>query len=94
MELVWTSFSLFRMGLVCFRLKGSNAVNETLNRKINDHGKIHITPAKIRFVTLAILTNKYSYIALISTVRKECFHYSLRHVIYFLFLFVYLLSKY
>ena len=38
------------MGLVCFRLKASNAVNETLNKNINDTGKIHITPSMIRFV--------------------------------------------
>ena len=37
-----------RMGLVCFRLKASNAVNETLNKNINETGKIHITPSKIR----------------------------------------------
>ena len=37
-----------KLGLVCFRLKASNAVNETLNKKINDAGKIHITPSKIR----------------------------------------------
>ena len=36
------------MGLVCFRLKGSNAINEKLNSKINDAGRIHITPSKIR----------------------------------------------
>ena len=36
------------MGLVCFRLKGSNAINERLNSKINDAGRIHITPSKIR----------------------------------------------
>ena len=36
------------MGLVCFRLKASNAVNEKLNAKINDSGRIHITPSKIR----------------------------------------------
>ena len=37
-----------RLGLVCFRLKASNAVNEKLNAKINDSGRIHITPSKIR----------------------------------------------
>ena len=36
------------MGLVCFRLKGSNAINEKLNSKINEAGRIHITPSKIR----------------------------------------------
>ena len=37
-----------KLGLVCFRLKASNAVNERLNKNINDAGKIHITPSKIR----------------------------------------------
>ena len=36
------------MGLVCFRLKGSNAINEKLNSKIDEAGRIHITPSKIR----------------------------------------------
>lgn len=36
------------MGLVCFRLAGSNEVNEKLNKSINDEARIHITPAKIR----------------------------------------------
>ena len=36
------------MGLVCFRLKGSNTINEKLNKRINEAGKIHITPSKIR----------------------------------------------
>ncbi|XP_023323819.1 aromatic-L-amino-acid decarboxylase isoform X2 [Eurytemora carolleeae] len=37
-----------RMGLVCFRVKASNVVNEKLNKKINEAARIHITPAKIR----------------------------------------------
>ena len=37
-----------KLGLVCFRLRASNVVNETLNKRINDAGKIHITPSKIR----------------------------------------------
>ena len=35
------------MGLVCFRLRGSNQINENLNKAINDEGRIHITPSKI-----------------------------------------------
>ena len=35
------------MGLVCFRLKGSNHDNEVLNKLVNDEGKIHITPSKV-----------------------------------------------
>ncbi|GLH01302.1 uncharacterized protein GBIM_07469 [Gryllus bimaculatus] len=45
------------MGLVCFRLKGSNELNETLLRRINGHGVIHLVPSKIRdtyFLRLAI----------------------------------------
>lgn len=36
------------LGLVCFRAKGSNELNEKLNKSVNEEGKIHITPAKIR----------------------------------------------
>jgi len=37
-----------KMGLVCFRLKDqNNDINEKLNKKINDNGKIHITPCKV-----------------------------------------------
>ncbi|GLH01301.1 Aromatic L-amino-acid decarboxylase [Gryllus bimaculatus] len=35
------------MGLVCFRLKGSNELNEILLRRINSHGVIHLVPSKI-----------------------------------------------
>ena len=35
------------MGLVCFRLKGSNEINEVLNKRINDVAKIHVTPSKV-----------------------------------------------
>ncbi|KAM7249262.1 hypothetical protein ACFE04_019449 [Oxalis oulophora] len=36
------------MGLVCFRLKGSNEINERLHKAINASGKIHLVPSKIR----------------------------------------------
>ncbi|XP_014605654.1 PREDICTED: aromatic-L-amino-acid decarboxylase [Polistes canadensis] len=45
------------LGLVCFRLKGSNDVNETLLKRINGAGKIHLVPSKINdvfFLRLAI----------------------------------------
>ncbi|XP_013133690.1 PREDICTED: aromatic-L-amino-acid decarboxylase isoform X1 [Papilio polytes] len=45
------------MGLVCFRLKGSNDTNEELLRRINGRGKIHLVPSKIDdvyFLRLAI----------------------------------------
>ena len=35
------------LGLVCFRLKGANEINEKLNKNINDRGKIHVTPCKV-----------------------------------------------
>ncbi|XP_060516579.1 aromatic-L-amino-acid decarboxylase-like [Cylas formicarius] len=45
------------MGLVCFRLKGSNDINEALLKRINGRGVIHLVPSKIRdtyFLRLAI----------------------------------------
>ncbi|XP_043276522.1 aromatic-L-amino-acid decarboxylase [Venturia canescens] len=35
------------LGLVCFRLKASNDVNEALLKKINGAGNIHLVPSKI-----------------------------------------------
>lgn len=35
------------MGLVCFRLKQSNEINEKLLKKINERGIIHLVPSKI-----------------------------------------------
>ncbi|XP_050306674.1 aromatic-L-amino-acid decarboxylase-like isoform X1 [Anthonomus grandis grandis] len=45
------------MGLVCFRLKGSNEINEDLLKKINGRGVIHLVPSKIRdtyFLRMAV----------------------------------------
>lgn len=45
------------MGLVCFRLKGSNELNESLLKRLNGRGFIHLVPSKIRdtyFLRLAI----------------------------------------
>ncbi|XP_035685126.1 aromatic-L-amino-acid decarboxylase-like [Branchiostoma floridae] len=36
------------LGLVCFRLKGSNDLNELLLKKINDGKKIHLVPSQVR----------------------------------------------
>ncbi|XP_078093012.1 aromatic-L-amino-acid decarboxylase [Mustelus asterias] len=36
------------LGLVCFRLKGSNDQNENLIKKINKIGKIHIVPCQLQ----------------------------------------------
>lgn len=44
-------FQLFcpvELGLVCFRLKGSNEMNEQLNQLINADKKIHMTPTQVR----------------------------------------------
>ena len=38
------------LGLVCFRLKGTNEINEELNKRINDEGKIHLTPSTVNEV--------------------------------------------
>lgn len=38
------------MGLVCFRLKGSNDLNEKLLKRINGRGKIHLVPSKVNDV--------------------------------------------
>nr|BDD85275.1 dopa decarboxylase [Ischnura senegalensis] len=38
------------MGLVCFRLKGTNERNEALLKRINGNGKIHLVPSKVRSV--------------------------------------------
>ncbi|XP_021929055.1 aromatic-L-amino-acid decarboxylase isoform X2 [Zootermopsis nevadensis] len=50
-------FSEVVLGLVCFRLKGSNERNEILLKRINGHGVIHLVPSKIGdtyFLRLAI----------------------------------------
>ncbi|XP_017488202.1 PREDICTED: aromatic-L-amino-acid decarboxylase-like [Rhagoletis zephyria] len=53
-----------RMGLVCFRLKGNNAMNEELINSINKSGDIFLTPTKvkerfiIRFAVCARTTNE------------------------------------
>uniref|UniRef100_A0A7M5XBS9 Aromatic-L-amino-acid decarboxylase n=2 Tax=Clytia hemisphaerica TaxID=252671 RepID=A0A7M5XBS9_9CNID len=50
------------MGLVCFRLIGDNALNEDLNKRVNEARKIHMTPATVdgqfvlRFVVASRLT--------------------------------------
>lgn len=43
-------FGKVQMGLVCFRLKGSNELNEALLKRINGRGKIHMVPSKINDV--------------------------------------------
>jgi aromatic-L-amino-acid decarboxylase len=48
------------LGLVCFRYKGDNAINEKLVNIINDDRRIHLVPAKINgvfFLRLAICSN-------------------------------------
>ncbi|KAI8491606.1 hypothetical protein Bbelb_308060 [Branchiostoma belcheri] len=36
------------MGLVCFRLKGSNELNEQLLKQVNEGRKIHLVPSQVR----------------------------------------------
>lgn len=46
-----------QMGLVCFRLKGSNELNENLLKRINGRGNIHLVPSKINdtyFLRMAV----------------------------------------
>ncbi|KAL4219037.1 hypothetical protein ACF0H5_021620 [Mactra antiquata] len=49
------------MGLVCFRLKKSNEINEKLLKEINTDGRIHMVPAKVKdiyFLRLAICASR------------------------------------
>lgn len=46
-----------QMGLVCFRLKGTNELNEKLLKRINGRGHIHLVPSKINdiyFLRMAV----------------------------------------
>jgi aromatic-L-amino-acid decarboxylase len=46
-----------QMGLVCFRLKGSNELNEKLLKHINGTGNIHLVPSKVNdtyFLRMAV----------------------------------------
>lgn len=38
---------IFQMGLVCFRLKGTDKLNEKLLSNINASGKLHMVPASV-----------------------------------------------
>uniref|UniRef100_A0AC34Q738 Dopa decarboxylase n=1 Tax=Panagrolaimus sp. JU765 TaxID=591449 RepID=A0AC34Q738_9BILA len=57
-------FELFvpaHLGLVCFRLKNSNEMNEKLLKSINDDGRIHLVGAKVDeifFLRFAICSEK------------------------------------
>ncbi|GIY81256.1 aromatic-L-amino-acid decarboxylase [Caerostris darwini] len=37
-----------KLGLVCFRLKGPNSINEDLVKRVNDRRKIHVTPSTVK----------------------------------------------
>nr|UCS97434.1 dopa decarboxylase [Bemisia tabaci] len=76
-------FELFNevlMGLVCFRVKGSNELNEQVLNRINKKGKIHMVPSKIkdvfflRFAVCSRFTNaedvKYSWSEVKATTQE------------------------
>ncbi|XP_071097325.1 aromatic-L-amino-acid decarboxylase-like [Haliotis cracherodii] len=49
------------LALVCFRLKGENAINEKLLKAINDDGRIHLVPSQMRktyFLRFAICASR------------------------------------
>lgn len=61
------------MGLVCFRAKGTNESNESLLKKINGRGVIHMVPSKIGdcyFLRMAVCS-KYTEIEDIELSWKE-----------------------
>eukprot|EP00106_Octopus_bimaculoides_P008024 XP_014775466.1 PREDICTED: aromatic-L-amino-acid decarboxylase-like [Octopus bimaculoides] len=52
------------MSLVCFRLKGSNEINEQLVKEINNDGRIHLVPSKCDdtfFLRFSICSNRTTY---------------------------------
>lgn len=50
------------LGLVCFRRKGPNSVNENLIKRINDRRKIHMTPTIVRdsFILRFAVCSRYT----------------------------------
>ena len=68
------------LGLVCFRLKQTNEVNEKLLKSINDEAKIYLVPSKIndvfflRFAVCASTTEKehvdYAWNVILSHIEK------------------------
>ncbi|XP_002159208.3 aromatic-L-amino-acid decarboxylase isoform X1 [Hydra vulgaris] len=50
------------MGLVCFRIKGSNELNEKLNMSINSEGSIFITPSKLgdKYILRFVVTYEHA----------------------------------
>lgn len=39
--------NIFQLGLVCFRLRGSDKLNKKLLSNINESGKLHMVPANV-----------------------------------------------
>jgi hypothetical protein len=55
---------LVRLGLVCFRLKGSNELSENLLKSITDEGLIYMVPGKINnvyFIRFSICAESTDY---------------------------------
>lgn len=69
-----------RMGLVCFRLRGSNELNEKLLQTINHGREIFLTPSKvndkfiIRFAICARTTNENDVFYSWSLIRQYAEH--------------------
>ena len=68
------------MGLVCFRVKASNVVNEKLNKKINEAARIHITPAKIRYRVIHKQQDFKEYLKLNTNVKRQNFIVHIKNV--------------
>ncbi|KAL5237892.1 hypothetical protein ACI65C_005302 [Semiaphis heraclei] len=66
-------FNEVSMGLVCFRLKGSNELNEVLLKEINERGTVYMVPSKVKgtfFLRMAICS-RYTQIEDIDVTWNE-----------------------
>ncbi|KAG8190589.1 hypothetical protein JTE90_014065 [Oedothorax gibbosus] len=61
------------LGLVCFRRKGSNEINEEILKRVNARRKIHITPTKVRgqFIIRFALCSNFTTSADVEYAWKE-----------------------
>ena len=65
------------LGLVCFRLKGDNDINERLCKNINEDNKIHITPSKIceRFILRFAVCSRFTVSSDVSYAWQQVQHH-------------------